>query len=158
MTLPKRPKAVYRWRAPCVVALVVCLPFLSTAAGSPACAECHRAIYDTYSQTPMAASSGPVGRAPIRETFDHAAFTNASSGFRYRVYQNRDALAFEFTSKDGALHGNKPLPYFVGSGATARSYLLIDDGYAYVAPVTWYTRTNSRDLTRPAMTSTPIPT
>jgi len=144
----KRPTAASHRRAPCFAALAVCLPFLSaaTGAGSQACAECHRAIYDTYSQTPMATSSGTAGRAPIRESFDRAAFTHAPTGFRYRVYPDRNALAFEFTSKDGALHGNKSLPYFVGSGATARSYLLIDDGYAYAAPVTWYTRTNTWDL------------
>ena len=132
----------------CVVALALCLPFLSPAAeASQACAACHRAIYDSYQQTPMATSSGPAGKGLIRETFDHAAFTHTPTGFRYRVYPNRDALAFEFTSKDGALHGSKRLPYFVGSGATARSYLMIDDGYAYVAPVTFYTRTKAWDLT-----------
>jgi predicted CXXCH cytochrome family protein len=30
--------------------------------------------------------------------------------------------------------------YFVGSGATARSYLLVDDGYLYEAPVAYYSR------------------
>jgi predicted CXXCH cytochrome family protein len=94
----------------------------------------------------MATSSGLVGR-PMRETFDRAAFTHALTGFRYRVYSKHGALAFEFTSKDGALHGSKSLNYYVGSGAKARSYLLMDDGYAYVAPVTFYTRTNAWDLT-----------
>ena len=137
--------ASYRRAPSCVLTLALCLPFLSAAA-SQDCAECHRAIYDNYSQTPMATSSGPVGRGPIRETFDRAAFTHARTGFRYRVYPKRGGFRFEFTSKDGALHGSKELPYFVGSGATARSYLLIDDGYAYMAPVTFYTRTNTWDL------------
>ncbi|HEV3201828.1 MAG TPA: tetratricopeptide repeat protein [Bryobacteraceae bacterium] len=146
LTLLKRPTLASQRRAPRLLALAMCLPSLSTAAGSQACAECHRAIYDAYSLTPMAASSGPVGHGLIHETFDRADFTHAPTGFRYRVYPNRDALAFEFTGKDGALHGIKQLPYFIGSGATARSYLLIDDGYAYQAPVAWYTAGKTWDL------------
>lgn len=94
----------------------------------------------------MAMSSGPVGSGLIRETFDRAAFTHAASGFKYRVFPNRDGLGVEFISKDGALKGNKALPYFIGSGATARSYLLIDDGYIYEAPVAYYSGNKSWNL------------
>ncbi|HTS29754.1 MAG TPA: tetratricopeptide repeat protein [Bryobacteraceae bacterium] len=115
--------------------------------GSRACAVCHQAIFDSYSRTPMATSSGRAGSAPVPEAYERASFTHSATGFRYRVYADRDALAFEFTSEDGGLHGRKTMPYYVGSGATARSYLLIDDGFAYVSPVTFYSRTRSWDLT-----------
>ncbi len=128
-----------------LAALAILRP--SPIVGSHACAECHAAIFDTYSRTPMATSSGRSTSGPTPESFDRATFTHALTGFRYRVFPDRDALAFEFSSKDGALHGGKRLPFYVGSGATARSYLLLDDGYAYVAPVTYYTRTKSWDLT-----------
>src|SRR5690242_4879413 len=121
--------------------LAVLLPPALSAAGSQACAVCHSAIYDSYSKTPMARSSGPAN--PARENFTRPAFTNAVTGFRYRVYSERGALSFEFTSKDGFFHGAKSMPYFVGSGATARSYLLLDDGYAFVSPVTWYSLTRT---------------
>src|SRR5262249_50756959 len=112
-------------------------------ADSKECAECHHAIYDSYARTPMAQSSGVSGG----ETFARAAFTHAATGFDYRVYADRRALAFDFTNRIGSLHGSKRLPYYVGSGATARSYLVVDDGYAYVAPVTFYSRTNAWELT-----------
>src|SRR5579862_6323712 len=106
-------------------------------AASAACAECHQKIYATYRLTPMAASSGPTG-APSRERFDHASFTDRQ-GFTYRVYQNRGAYFLDFKNAAGSLHGARALPYFVGSGATARSYLLAGDGYLFEAPVAYYT-------------------
>ena len=114
-------------------------------AASPDCAPCHRAIYDRYRQTPMANSSGTVGSGLIQEqypqTFDHAA-----TGFRYRVDRKSAAVVLEFAKKDGTLRGVKELPYFIGSGATARSYLLRDDGFVYQAPVAYYTAAARWDL------------
>ena len=63
-------------------------------------------------------------------------FTGA--GFRYRVRRDRGGLSFEFAKPDGTLHGAKTISYFVGSGATARSYLLVDDRYYFEAPVAYY--------------------
>jgi len=114
------------------------VPTLPMPAASRDCAPCHKAIYDTYEQTPMAQSSGPAGAGLIRETFDHAAFDHAPTGFRYRISQARGDLMLEVAKADGSLRGRKSMPYFVGSGATARSYLLVDDGYLYQSPVAWY--------------------
>jgi hypothetical protein len=81
----------------------------------------------------MAQTSGPV----TVETETGAEFTAA--GFRYKIRQDRGAtLSFEFEKADGTLHGVKALPYFVGSGAVARSYLLVDDRYYFEAPVANY--------------------
>jgi len=123
-----------------VLALVVCLPSGRAAGGSAACAECHRTIYDTYRSTPMAASSGATGSGFVREKFNSATFTHEPTGFRYRVYQSRGGTFLEFMKEDGTLRGVKALPYYVGSGATARSYLLANDGYLFEAPVAYYSR------------------
>jgi predicted CXXCH cytochrome family protein len=128
------------------LALLVCRPFASASAGSAACAACHRAIYESYKATPMAASSGTAGSGLIQEKFDHAAFDNAPTGFRYRIYRNRGAYFVEFMKPDGTLRGVKALPYFVGSGSAARSYLLADDGYLFEAPVAYYSGTAKWDL------------
>jgi hypothetical protein len=102
------------------------------AAPSTACAPCHRQIYDRYRRTPMALTSG----VPSREDLTRPAFTHAPTGFRYRIYRDRDKLAFEFVKPD--IRGSRLLPYFIGSGTTARSYLLADEGYLYEAPIAWY--------------------
>lgn len=100
----------------------------------------------------MAASSGSTGDdgsgtgVPIRERFDHAAFDHQLTGFRYRIYRDRGVYSLEFMKADGTLRGVKPLPYYVGSGAAARSYLLVDDGYLFLAPVAYYSAAGKWDL------------
>src|SRR5258708_6818566 len=89
------------------------------AASSDACAPCHREIYDRYRRTPMAGASG----VPSGEDLARSSFTHSASGFRYRVYRDTAGLQFEFAKTGGALRGSRALPQFVGSGATARSYL-----------------------------------
>jgi hypothetical protein len=101
------------------------------AAASETCAKCHREIYESYRQTPMAMSAGAAG-----DGLKPAAFTHGASGFRYRIGRN----GFEFAKSDGSLRGSKRFAYFVGSGATARSYLIADDGWLFLAPVAWYAR------------------
>jgi Tfp pilus assembly protein PilF len=149
-----------------IVALIVSFGAaigVADGASSRECAPCHRAIYDSYSQTPMAESSGRVGSGLIRESFDNATFDHASTGFRYRVVPNRAGYSVEFGKADGTLRGSKALAYYVGSGATARSYLLEADGFLFEAPAAYYTGSRKWSLapnyetyaypylTRPAM-------
>lgn len=130
----------------CLIALLLCHSYASASAGSAACAACHQAICESYKATPMAASSGSTGSGLIQERFDHAAFDNPPTGFRYRIYQDRGAYSVEFMKPDGTLRGVKALPYFVGSGSSARSYLLAGDGYLFEAPVAYYSGTAKWDL------------
>jgi predicted CXXCH cytochrome family protein len=111
----------------------------------------------------MAQSSGRVGGGLVQESFDYAAFDHAPSGFRYRVAQNREGYIVEFGKANGTLRGSKLLPYYVGSGATARSYLLDAAGFLFEAPVAYYSDSKKWSLapgydtyaypylTRPAM-------
>jgi Tetratricopeptide repeat/Cytochrome c554 and c-prime len=133
--------------------LIVAIGFFASvapAADSSACAACHRAIYESYQRTPMAATSGRVGRTGRTvptESFASAAFTHAASGFHYRVSRSGGAYWMDFEKMaDGSMHGRKPLAYFVGSGAVARSYLMVADGFLYEAPVTYYSGSAKWDL------------
>ena len=109
---------------------------------SAACAPCHREIYLRYRRTPMALTSG----APSGEDLARSAFTHAASGFRYRVSRDAAGLSVEFAKAAGGPRGSAALAWFVGSGATARSFLLADDGYLYEAPVAWYRAAGKWDL------------
>jgi len=113
-------------------------------AESAKCAGCHREICDSYRRTPMAQSSGRPGGGLIQEDFARARFAHRPSGFRYQVSRNRQRYFVDF--ENGSLHGRKALAYFVGSGATARSYLLAADGFLYEAPVAYYTAGAKWDL------------
>jgi predicted CXXCH cytochrome family protein len=88
----------------------------------------------------MAQSSGPAGSGLIHESFNNAAFDHAPSQFRYNVVRDRAGYSVEFARRDGALRGRKRLPYYIGSGATARSYLLESAGFLFEAPVAYYAR------------------
>lgn len=109
------------------------------------CAGCHSSISESYARTAMASSSGVAGTSGSAiEHFDRAAFQHDATGYRYRVSKDGDALTFEL-AKD-TLSAKRPLRYFVGSGATARSYLLSADGYLYEAPVAYYSSAARWDL------------
>lgn len=98
-------------------------------ARSTDCAPCHRSLYESYRKTPMAQSAGAT---PAE--LPGGQFTKA--GFAYRVTAGRLEVA-------GA---SKSLAYFVGSGATARSFLLAAEGFLFEAPVAYYTQPGKWDL------------
>jgi len=81
------------------------------------CTPCHREIFERYMRTPMARSSGAV-----KESLGPATFGD------YR-------LAGHSMETGG---WKKELAYFIGSGATARSYLIASDGFLFEAPVAYY--------------------
>jgi hypothetical protein len=82
----------------------------------------------------MAASSGEAGQGEPSATFIHK-----SSGYRYRIGRDAGTCWLEFEKiGNTAIRGKKPLAYFIGSGAVARSYVLQADSYLYEAPVAYY--------------------
>src|SRR5215475_8406523 len=121
--------------------LLLLLVWPAHSAPSTACAVCHREIYERYRNTPMALTSG----IPAREDLTRASFTHTASGYQYRIFRTAEGLSFEFAKPAAAVRGTRELPFFLGSGATARSYLLSDDGYYFESPVAYYTAARKWD-------------
>ncbi len=94
----------------------------------------------------MAASSGVVGGGLIQERFQRAVFTHRASGFRYRVSRDGGQYSVEFSKIGGNLKVRKELIYYVGSGATARSYVQADGGFLFESPVAYYSGVSKWDL------------
>ena len=111
-------------------------------AGSEACASCHRAIFDSYSKTPMANASGPAIDQLIPGEFTHQ-----KSGVKYRVYQQdgKAWLSFERLS-DPAMKGRRELLYYIGSNRVGRSYLFQTDGFLFETPINWYAQKKLWDM------------
>jgi hypothetical protein len=109
-------------------------------AGSAACAACHKDIYQSYTVTPMARSSGRVGQDDFRENLNASQFRHEESEANYRISKDRDGLwlLFDRESPEGDVRGRRRLDYFIGSGAAARSYLFLQDGFLFQSPVTYY--------------------
>ena len=123
-------------------------------AGSAVCATCHRATYLEYQKTAMALSSGAT--AQPSELLSKAKFSDPARQFHYQVARDNGGLSFQFAAASGSLSGRKALPYFVGSGSAARSYLIEDGGYLFEAPVAYYSNGSRWDLA-PRYESYPYP-
>lgn len=114
--------------------------------GSRACQPCHSAIYKTYTRTPMATSSGIAGDGQRPERFDNSAFEHTASAYEYRVQRSNGVYNLQWKPRSAAAWFAKSLPYYVGSGTLARSYLLEHDGFLYQSPVAYYADTRKWDL------------
>lgn len=98
-------------------------------------------------QTGMARASGRVDTLPSKESFKEAEFLHERSGYRYRVRPDGNRLVMEWDRPaDPAPPAQRDLPWFIGSGAAARSYLLDWKGFLFQAPVTWYAGSGKWDL------------
>jgi Tetratricopeptide repeat/Cytochrome c554 and c-prime len=111
--------------------------------------NCHREIYEKYERTPMARGSGSAVDGLLQGGFLHAA-----SGIRYDVFlrggkawmsYNRDAVP-ETSNERVALHGEKELNYFIGSGHRGRTYLYQENGQWFEAPINYYGKRHLWDM------------
>lgn len=116
--------------------------------GSAACATCHAGVYQSYSATPMARSSGRVRQDDFRENLAASQFRHEQSGAHYRIRKEQGGvwLLFERQSPEGQIRGERRLEYFIGSGAVARSYLFSLDGFLFQSPVTYYSAQGRWDM------------
>jgi hypothetical protein len=113
---------------------VTCL-FTGKATCSEVCAECHAAIYRSYSSTPMAQTSGPADKTVPGE------FTDPITKTSFRI----DPAAGVHLSQ-GDLEANRKLDYFIGAGAIGRSYISSLDTFLFQSPISFYSSTRSWDL------------
>ncbi|MGC2547206.1 MAG: tetratricopeptide repeat protein, partial [Silvibacterium sp.] len=113
------------------------------------CSGCHREIYQKYERTPMARGSGIASEGLLPGGFLHAA-----SGIRYNVFlRNGKAwLSYDRDAESGnsggqpALHGEKQLIYFIGSGHRGRTYLYQENGRWFEAPINYYSKKQLWDM------------
>jgi len=113
------------------------------------CSGCHSEIYEKYVRTPMARGSGAAVDGLLQGGFLHAA-----SGIRYSVFlrdgkawMSYDREAEPETSKEQfALHGEKQLEYFIGSGHRGRTYLYQEKGQWFEAPINYYGKRQLWDM------------
>ena len=128
-------------------------PQASVTAHSPnrdtVCARCHKEIYEKYERTPMARGSGAAVDGLLQGGFLHAA-----SGIRYNVFlrdghawmsYDRDAMP-DTSNEQTALHGERQLIYFIGSGHRGRTYLYQEKGQWFEVPINYYGKKQLWDM------------
>jgi hypothetical protein len=113
--------------------------------GSGRCAECHAKEAATYAEHPMGrsvstASHGLPGQHQAPPSF-------AAGGLRYAVERRADGIAHRESAVggDGRVVAEvvAPIAFAVGSGRHGQSFLVNRDGYLFLSPISWYTRTKA---------------
>jgi predicted CXXCH cytochrome family protein len=113
------------------------------------CIGCHKEIYEKYERTPMARGSGAAVDGLLQGGFLHA-----PSGIRYSVFlrygkawmsYDRDATSGT-PNEQTALHGEKQLIYFIGSGHRGRTYLYQEKDLWFEAPINYYGKKQLWDM------------
>ncbi len=113
-----------------------------TEVGNDACRHCHSQIYESYSRTPMARTSGPAASGLVAGEFTHQ-----RSGIHYRVFSDTEGPTLAFLrSGDRAISGRLPLKYFVGSNTRGRTFLFEIDRFLYQSPINFYARSATWDM------------
>src|SRR5215471_1146116 len=83
----------------------------ATEVGNARCRPCHQRIYDSYSRTAMARTSGPALSGVVP-----GAFTHQRSGIQYSVFEQGTRAFLSFARPgDPAVAGRVSLKYYVGS-------------------------------------------
>lgn len=121
--------------------------------GSSECRECHEAIYDRYQSHPMAqAMSLAASDEDAIEDFAAGAegFVTPASR-KYTVVKQDGVVTHHEIGIDPAtgaeLFDNaQPIAYAIGSGARGRTYVTVEEGRLYESPISWYSSTQSWDL------------
>jgi hypothetical protein len=118
--------------------------------GSKACARCHADIYGKYSRTLMGrsmalpgdgSSPAPSSRVTIHSSRfkrDYEVFRQGSS-----LYQSESVLGPGGTE---AFRDTRRIAYAIGAGQNGIGYLVESGGYLFEAPISYYTRTHTWEL------------
>jgi Flp pilus assembly protein TadD len=110
--------------------------------GNAACAACHGDIYERYSHTAMARTSGPAQRNLIEGSFRHE-----SSGVVYRISVEGEKVYFSYERPgDPGLRGRHELQYYVGSNTRGSTFLFEIDGLLYKSPINYYVQKKRWDM------------
>ena len=110
--------------------------------GNQACGACHGEIYESYSRTAMARTSGPAARHLVEGSFRHE-----SSGVEYRISVEKEKVYFSYERPgDPGMRGRHELQYYVGSNTRGSTFLFENEGLLYKSPINYYVQKKGWDM------------
>lgn len=118
-------------------------------AGSQACAQCHRDVFDQYTASPMGQSMATVSSAVKVEDLEDVV-VKPTPDRHYRVTLDANSMSHQELMLDA--NGNvfhdqtEEIRFVVGSGQRGRSYLIDRDGLLFQSPIGWYAHGKRWDL------------
>ena len=130
------------------VLVLAAMPCLADSyAGSQACAGCHRQIYEQWARSAMARSLERPGTEGPREP---VTVYNAASQRYYQVFRDANGLSqseYQLGGDGKAIFRvTHPVAYVVGSGNNGHSYIVRHSGGLFQAPLSFYSRSGSWEL------------
>jgi hypothetical protein len=119
--------------------------------GAEVCANCHRRIYDSFKKTDMGRSMSVVSGELPSVPAGHAITVWNERLNRYFDVRSAPGGAYQSEyqkAADGSeiFRNTQKLAYAIGSGRNGTSYLVARDGYLYEAPLSFYAKTSSWEL------------
>lgn len=119
--------------------------------GMQKCRACHEAVYQTYIQTGMGQSWDHATRQKSAADYTpgHTLVYDKDLDFYYHPFWQGDSLyvmEFRLDGKDTVHKLVQRIDYVVGSGQHTNSHIFVTNGYAYQAPITYYTQKGRWDL------------
>lgn len=118
--------------------------------GDAACFDCHEDQYRGFYEHGMANSMYLLSEDVAVEDFGSEIVVDSTTGLHYEtVASDSGYFQIEFLLDDNGnrVHElSRSMEWVVGSGTSARTYLVEQDGWFYELPVTWYTQQGRWDF------------
>ena len=117
--------------------------------GMASCKLCHQAIYSSFIKTGMGKSFDIASKAKSSASFAHPTVYDNINDLHYKAFWKNDSLYFEeyrLKQSDTSHSLTKQVNYIIGSGQHTNSHLMIQNGYLYQMPMTYYTQKGKWDL------------
>jgi Tfp pilus assembly protein PilF len=118
--------------------------------GDAACFDCHEDQYQGFKQHGMANSMYRLTPEVAVEAFGSEIVVDSASGLHYATVASDSGyfqIEYLLDERGRRVHELvRPMEWVVGSGTSARTYLVEKDGWFYELPVTWYTQKGRWDF------------
>ncbi len=118
--------------------------------GMQVCMQCHSGIHESFLKTGMGKSFDHASKKKSSAVFTgHRVVEDTAGNYSYFPYWKGDSLVFrEFRINRGdtIFSRDEIITYIVGSGQHTNSHLILNQGYLFQAPLTFYTQEKKWDL------------
>ena len=118
--------------------------------GDAACFDCHEDQYRGFQDHGMANSMYLLSSDNAVEAFGSEVVVDSTTGLHYETVAADSGyyqIEYLLDANGNRVHELvRPMEWVVGSGTSARTYLVEEDGWFYELPVTWYTQKGRWDF------------
>ena len=118
--------------------------------GDDACFDCHESEYRGYKEHGMANSLFLLNADNRIENLDGSVVHDTTLGYSYTIREEDGKYVqeeFRLDENGKKTHSQiREMQYVMGSGISARSYFLLNNGWFYELPISWYTQKDKWDF------------